>query len=59
MINRFAQSCALLLALAASAFAESSGNAELEQGGTARIRTTAYTATERNGGKLWQVRRTQ
>ena len=50
ILKRFAQTCALFLAVATSAFADTTTLEDLEQGGTARVRTTAYTATEPHGG---------
>jgi 3D (Asp-Asp-Asp) domain-containing protein len=47
MLKKIVHLCAILSTAAASALA---ANADLQDGASARIRTTAYTATEPNGG---------
>ena len=47
ILKPIAQFCAILFIAAASAVA---ANADFQHGSSARIRTTAYTATEPNGG---------
>jgi 3D (Asp-Asp-Asp) domain-containing protein len=48
--HRFAQTCAILVAAVTSAVAANTGATDFQDGANARIRTTAYTATEPNGG---------
>jgi 3D (Asp-Asp-Asp) domain-containing protein len=49
ILKNFAQTCAFLMIAVASASA-AAVNTDFEDGANARIRTTAYTATEPNGG---------